>query len=512
MKMPLEYSRVPIAPSHKIGEILSRSMKLAGINVLRSRIQDVRVFCICAAERCEREIQQKRSAIIHFFASKSLSFMLFGVPGLKRAIIYSVVIFVAVVFIASCGSGSKATTSGLSYRAFVSNPLLSGIAPVLQIVNAQNDTLPGNTIGLTGELVQPSMMTLSPSRRYTLVYSPTSPAVALVDNTKESLAENSSGSAATTSISLPGMSESMFIANDNATGYVAVPSAPTQAGQTLGAVLQLALLNGSISASIPIPSAHYIASNGGNEILVFSDNSDAITIISSILVGTNANPLTVVQSPNLDRPVGAIFSADGTAAYILNCGAECGGKQASVAVLQLSSNTVSTPLPVQGATTALLSGSTLFVAGSAPNTPCGSGTAAKNCGSLNMININSMTLINSSPISITDGWHNHLELSSDGQLFIGARTCSNVNISGGEVRGCLTIYNTTAATTIFPPFVGDVTGIAPILGRNIVYVVQNAGLNIFDTTTDQIEVQSPQPLFLGGLPFDVKYVDAAIPN
>lgn len=441
--------------------------------------------------------------------------MLFGVPGLKKVLLSWIAIFAAVAFFASCGGGggSKSTGSGLSYRAFISNPLYAGVSPVLQIIDAQNDTPSPNTISLGGDLRQPNTMTLSPNKRYSLVYSPVTPAVALIDNTTEALATSSSGGN-TTFITLSGLSDSMFIANDNATGYVAVPSAPNQTGQLPGAVYQMQLLNSTISATIPIPSAHYIVpSNNSNTILVFSDNSDSINVISTILIGTNSNPLmTPITSPNLDRPVGAILSADGSVAYILNCGAECGGKQASIAVMQMSDFSVGTPIPVQGATVGLLSNSMLYVAGSAPNTPCGAGTAAKYCGNLNIIDTSSMTLMNSSPILITDGWHNHMELSADGQLFIGSHTCSSVNISGGEIRGCLTIYNSTAETTVFPAFVGDVTGIAPILGRQIVYVVQNGVLNIFDTTTDQIEVQNPQPLFIGGLPFDVKYVDAPIPN
>ena len=458
--------------------------------------------------------RENPSDIIQILASKSLSFTPFGVPGLKKVIFLEILLVSALVFLTACGGGStKSNGSGLSYRAFISNPLFAGVSPALQIVDAQNDTLSPNNISLSGELTQPSMMTLSPSRQYSMVYSPVSPAVAIINNSTEGFATTSTGGN-TLPISLPGLADSMFIANDNATGYIAVPSAPNQNGQLPGAVFQMQLFNSTIAATIPIPSAHYIVSSkDGNTILVFSDNSDAISVISTILIGTNSNPVQApIASPNLDRPVGAVLSSDGSVAYILNCGPECGGKQASVVAMQMSDFSLGTPVPVQGATIALLNNSTLYVAGSAPNTRCGGSTAANYCGDLNVIDTNSMSLINSSPISITDGWHNHMELSADGKLFIGAHNCSSVNVSGGEVRGCLTIYDSTARTTVFPAFVGDVTGIAPILGRQIVYVVQNGVLNIFDTTTDQIEVQNPQPLFIGGLPFDVKYVDPPIPN
>jgi hypothetical protein len=67
-------------------------------------------------------------------------------------------------------------------------------------------------------------------------------------------------------------------------------------------------------------------------------------------------------------PVNAVFSADGSVAYVLNCGAECGGTQASVQILN-TSTTPPTPwalVPVDGATIAFLSGSTLYVAGNSP--------------------------------------------------------------------------------------------------------------------------------------------------
>jgi hypothetical protein len=106
-----------------------------------------------------------------------------------------------------------------------------------------------------------------------------------------------------------------------------------------------------------------------------------------------------------------------------------------------------------------------------------------------------------------------MELTADGQLFIGAKTCSDVNIAGGEVRGCLSIFDTTNSTTIIPPETGDVTGIAPIPGRQAVYVVQGAIIYIYDTQTDQLEVQTePTPLVVTGQPYDVKYVDTGIPQ
>jgi hypothetical protein len=37
-----------------------------------------------------------------------------------------------------------------------------------------------------------------------------------------------------------------------------------------------------------------------------------------------------------DRPVKAVFSADGGTAYVLNCGPECGGAKASISLLPVA--------------------------------------------------------------------------------------------------------------------------------------------------------------------------------
>ena len=79
-----------------------------------------------------------------------------------------------------------------------------------------------------------------------------------------------------------------------------------------------------------------------------------------------------------DRPVKAVFSADGGTAYVLNCGPECGGNNASVSLLpvgpmiytvgqqsgQLPKTGTVTTIPVPGgASNALVASSTLYVAG-----------------------------------------------------------------------------------------------------------------------------------------------------
>ena len=114
-----------------------------------------------------------------------------------------------------------------------------------------------------------------------------------------------------------------------------------------------------------------------------------------------------------------------------------------------------------------------------------------------------MSVTNPNPVLITDGYHSRMEMGSGGQLFIGARTCTNINTSS-EVRGCLSIFNTSTSNVVIPPDNGDVTGLQAIANRNVVYVVQGGELRIYDTTTDKL--QSTQ-IDISGQAIDVKEVD-----
>jgi hypothetical protein len=418
---------------------------------------------------------------------------------LNRTLISIGALVAASVTAISCGSyrapGANGSSSKLKFRAFVSNPLLpvsGGTAPVLNIVDASKDVLSRALVSVQGNSQQPGLMALSPNLRFTMVFSASGNSVAVVDNTTEAIAQTIVGTVSTPvpTINLAGGTESMAIGNDNATGYAAVPTAPVT-GQSPGAVEVLNLQNGTIKASIPVPGAHFIVlSPDGNHILVFSDNSDTVTVIATILIGTNSDPRSYITG--FDHPVWGVFNGN-TTAYVLNCGPQCHGIAAGVSVLDAGFPAPGTTvafsgltIPVSGATMGLLSGSALYVAGTPPGTPCGSGTAATSCGKLSVIDIGSNT-VNGSAV-ITDGRHDRMGISQNGQLFIGAHDCTNITVTNGEVRGCLSIFNSSNSAVVIPPQNGDVTGIQPIRSRDVVYVTQNRGLGIYDTTTDKLQV------------------------
>ena len=100
-------------------------------------------------------------------------------------------------------------------------------------------------------------------------------------------------------------------------------------------------------------------------------------------------------------------------------------------------------------------------------------------------------------------------MGANNRLFIGARTCTNIKAqssgsSAGEVRGCVSILNTAKSTVVVSPLQGDVTGIQPISRRNVVYVVQDGELGIYDTTTDKLQTTQVDVI---GQAVDVKQVD-----
>jgi hypothetical protein len=383
------------------------------------------------------------------------------------------------------------------------------VGAALEIVDATKDIQSLAGVSLAGVVPDAGMMVVSPKKDKTLVVSPSSNVIAVVDNATES---------ASAVVGLPGATESLFVGTDDTSAFAAMPNAPV-AGQALGGVGKLDISNGAIAAVIPVPGAHYLVpSPSGNQVLIFSDNSDAVTLFFPSLLGTGGQtntqapcssaPVVACAVSGFDRPVWGVFDSTGSTAYILNCGLECGGtSNASITPLNLSTQTPGTPIPlvnggmIGGATIGLLSGSTLYVAGTPPGTACGSGTTALSCGVLSVVDIGSSSV--TAARLIPDGYHNRIQMGASGQLFVGSRTCTNVT-STTETRGCLAIFDIVHSKVVVPPQNGNVTGIEPIPNRHVVYVCQGGKLRIYDTTTDQIQAIQVN---IVGQAIDVKVVD-----
>ncbi len=444
------------------------------------------------------------------FASNSLSCNALGVPGLKRTFSALFVSMLLIGGLSSCGSSSRTTTSGLKFRAFISNPLnptISGsIFPGLNIADATRDVLSPFSVSLSGTTTSAGMMVESPKRDRTVVFSPvtntSTNVLAIVDNAKES---------ATGSVNLPGATESMFITGDSTTLFAAIPTAAVP-GQSAGAVVQINLSTPAITATIPIAGARFIIPGpNGNQLLVISDTANSVTVLSPGLIssGGGVTPVPFV----FDRPAWAVFSADGTSAYVMNCGPECGGTTASIAVVDLTQTppAVTSTVPVAAATFGLISGGNLYVSGTPPNT--GVDCQANLCGALTIFSAANLA---ATPLSlaITDGYHNHMVMAPNGQLFVGSRTCTDIiqnPATSTPGRGCLSVVNTSAGTVYTASQNGDVTAIEPIDNRPVVYVCEGGALQIYDTANDlgtgkQLELQKTQ-IAITGQAIDVKLAD-----
>jgi hypothetical protein len=433
--------------------------------------------------------------------------MFLGASRLRQSVLAILVLITSSAILVSCGSNNnfnntlglppEANPATIKVHVFVSNPLFSngGSAsgvPVLNVVDGQLDLISPSVVSVGATSPNPGMMVLFPNKKKTLVFSASNNSITAVSNASQNVAQDSAGN--TETLTLPGFTESIVVAPDNATGFAAIPTVLVN-GQSPGVVQVLNLSTDAVSATLPIAGARYLAqSHNGNRILVLGSRPDTVTVLTPSSVGTSTDPRFDVQSSLFDHPVWAVFSSDDSTAYILNCGPECGGTSASITLLDINSNLPGPSIPVDAGTIGLISGNTLYVAGTKPgaNTCAGSTTAtlATTCGEVSAVDLG--TLAVSATATITDGYHNQIQMGANNQLFIGAHSCTNIKAPAngstpGEVRGCLSILDANKTTVVVPPLNGDVTGIQPITRRNVVYVVQNGQLDIYDTTTDKLQ-------------------------
>jgi len=444
----------------------------------------------------------------------------------KRFVV--VVLSLLALGLAACGGSS------VPPRAFVSNNQVG----TLQVLNAQTDVDQGAII-TTGP--QPGMMALSPDKSITLVFNAGTKSLAVVSNAAQTVLGR---------ITLPSLSTSYVSMGTNTIGFAAVPNFDVspcsprcvEVVDLFTTFTVIDTVNVDSVTQLPLNAAStLVLSPTENKLLVFAasaEHIDTLTVIDTATAmskpSTAATQLGTADCTNnalpancFDRPVFGVVSLDGTTAYILNCGPECGGTTASVTVLSLLGNrpAPTMTIPVDGASTGVLLNGMLYVAGSPPppNNSCtcppakvceATATTATSCGRLEIINTASTppTVITSGVV-ISDGYHNQMEVSSNNKLFIGAITCS---------AGCLTIFDTATNQSTVDGITGDVTGIAPISPeRDVVYVVENVAAGSFDCTgqlpclgklriydaTASVPTLTPAQIDVVGRAVDVKYVD-----
>lgn len=381
--------------------------------------------------------------------------------------------------LAGCGGGSTSSSSTttstnglppsrLKTRVFVSNQGASLGQPsgTIVIVDDSKDAV-GGVISVGGAI---GGMVVTSDKKLTLLFETQSNQLVMVDNSKE---------AVTSSLPLGAATQSFVVLPDNNTGFAA--------GRSAGAVAVFDITKLAVTASIGIPTVRtLVLSHSGTKLLAFSDDTDSFAVIDTATK-------TATSIAGRDRPTYGVFSADDAKAYILSCGAECGGATARVTVLDVASNTLGASVPVSGATIGLLdSNNNLFVAGT-----------ANGAGKLDVLSATTLA-VSKSGVAISDGVHTVMSLGANNKLFIGARTCNNVT------TGCLTIYDTSAGTAVIGTPKGDVTSALPISGRSVVYVAEGGELRVYDTTTNAEILKQPgnvPPVDIVGKAIDVKAVD-----
>ena len=230
-----------------------------------------------------------------------------------------------------------------------------------------------------------------------------------------------------------------------------------------------------------------------------------------------------------DRPVKAVFSADGGTAYVLNCGPECGGNTASVTpfpvapmifligqqsgTLLTQSALASKTIPIPGgASNALVNSTTLYVVGQKLMHDGFWG------GYLTVVNLSTNT-VSIPAVSISDGSPggansalgappSRMLLADDNTLWIGMTGCTNgERANNGLPYGCLTMFNTSTNTvTLLEPYIGDATGIAAVTNLHKIYTAEGGQVYIY-STVDGTEIDN-QYVTVTGTAYDVAYMDA----
>ncbi|HEY0796472.1 MAG TPA: hypothetical protein VGD64_11885, partial [Acidisarcina sp.] len=127
-------------------------------------------------------------------------------------------------------------------------------------------------------------------------------------------------------------------------------------------------------------------------------------------------------------------------------------------------------------------------------------------GNLTILNTVSLPLQITSPaIPISDGMHNKMAFADDNTLWIGSALCHQGE--RGPNGSCLTMFDTgTNTVKLMPPYKGDATGLAPILGLHKIYTAEGGQIYIYNTTDGT--QRDNQYVTVNDVASDITYMDA----
>ena len=475
---------------------------------------------------------------------------------------------VVAIVLAGCGSttyfaGRTLPPSGLTNRVLIAvqNPsataqgALTFVDAFYDIRFSYNQKVGGFGIsGYSGQL--PVTIQNMPEEQIAAVYGSGDGSLHLVNYQKESDTGAQKGlNGLSSSVFITRNEQYIFAANQQATVLTVVDSA---AGGTyalgLPGVYRVSVSPGGSTAMAFVQNsdyAYYVRKLTASETLSYSGGSSTWPRAAMDCEPQNAPGwcLFQMQSPDnvdstgnaygaplvFDRPVKAVFSADGGTAYVLNCGAECGGSASSVAAVPVSpmiflpdqhsgnlptnaalhANCATTPSASSctraipgGSSNALLSSSTMYVVGQQMQPD---GLFSGNLTLVNLAASSAGTMSAGSPISISDGApgaRSRIMMADDNTLWIGMTKCNNgERFKLGQPYGCLTMFNTSSnSVTLLEPYLGDLTGIAAVTGLHKVYVAQGGQVYIYHTT-DGSSINN-QYVTVTGTASDVAFMDA----
>jgi hypothetical protein len=428
------------------------------------------------------------------------------------------------ILLAGCGqsyyyAGRSLPPSGILNRVLIAvqNPgaLTRG---TLEIVDAYydirhsfNDKVPAfNIAGYSGG--DPQTIQSMPEEQIGAVYGAGDGSYALISYASEKQ---------TTTISLPGASSGIFISHDQRYVFAANQAAHTLTVQdrTLGA-----------SYGLNLPNVYRVSINpSGTAALAFVQDSNLVYSVYKLQANqhtpANAEDCEPQNLPvycllpvpgTFDRPRKAVFSADGTTAFVLNCGPECGGVQASVSFLPVAGiiiqsgapippgapTTVTATVPIPGGDTdAIQTANLLYLAGQQLQPD---GFFA---GYLSILDVNAKQVTGA--YSISDGTHLKMLFADNNTLWIGSLLCTQgerYHQGATTNLGCLTMFNTASnSVTMIDSYKGDATGIAAVTGLSKVYTAEGGQVYIYDTTTGAAMDNSQVTVV--GTAYDVAYMD-----
>jgi hypothetical protein len=325
-----------------------------------------------------------------------------------------------------------------------------------------------------------------------------------------------------TTVSLPGQSSGVFISRDERYVFAANQTAHTLTVQDR----QL-----GTSYGLNVPNVYRVSTNpSGSAALAFVQDSNLVYSVFKLQTNQKVPSNAVDCEPQnipvycalpvpgtFDRPTKAVFSADGATAFVLNCGPECGGKQASISFLPVAGIIIQSGAPVPpgapsavtatipvpgGVTNALQNGNLLYLAGQQLQSD------GFFSGFLSILDLTSQKITGN--YSISDGTHTRMNFADDNTLWIGSQLCTQgerYHLGATTNLGCLTMFNTANnSVTMIDSYKGDATGVAAVLSLHKVYTAEGGQVYIY-STVDGSALDNSQVTVVGTA-YDVAYMDS----